>query len=211
MQYRLPDPSKYHDPIRYFRDSHGVISVALEVLESVVHEAEKIGVNSYFSTHPEVRELIYFFTHIARIHERDEERTLFPVIRPKIPTIGFQMPDTTPAFLMKEHEQLNEKAASISRVWSTYLQSGNCDVENETLALQSAKDLIKLYREHLADENTLIYKVANDELLTPLERATIMAAIQDEHDEEVITTIFNYDSPNYTIVNMSDENDTDDD
>jgi hemerythrin-like domain-containing protein len=211
MAYRLPDPSSYSDPIRYFRDSHGAITAAVDALAKVVEEAEKVGIKNYFTSHPEVRELIYFFTHLAHIHERDEERHFFPVLRGKVSTMGFQRPDTTPAFLVKEHEELNHKARIIAKAWSEFLASGSSDIQNEQLALQSAKDLVALYREHIADENNLIYKIANDDLLTPAERIVIMAAIQDEHDEEIVTPIFDFDSPDYSLPNMSDADDSDDD
>ncbi len=198
MQYRLPDPTKYHDPIRYFRDSHGVVASALDALDKVITDSEREGVNTYFPSHPEVRELLYFFTNIAKIHERDEEKTLFPILRPKIKTLGFHLPDTTPAFLVKEHEELNHKARIIARAWEGFVSSGKTDVENELLALQSAKELVASYREHLADENNLIYKVANDDLLTPGERSAIMVAIQELHDEKIITPLFDFDSPDYT-------------
>lgn len=203
MQYQLPDPSKYSDPIRYFRDSHGAVASALDALDKVIAGAERDGVNTYFAAHPEIRDILYFFTSIAYMHERDEERHFFPVLRGKITTVGFQRPNTTPAFLIKEHEELNHKARLISKIWEDFLKSGKTTVENEQLALQSAKDLVAAYREHVADENDLIYKVANDDLLTPAERIVIMAAIQDDHDEEITTEIFEFDKPDYSLPNMT--------
>lgn len=206
MLYRLPDPSKYHDPIRYFRDSHGAVAIALDALDKLIVGAERDGVNTYFAAHPEIRDILYFFTHIAYMHERDEERHFFPILRSKITTVGFHRPSTTPAFLVKEHEELNHKARLISKIWEQFLKSGKATVENEQLALQSAKDLVAAYREHIADENDLIYKVANDDLLTPAERIVIMAAIQDDHDEEISTEMFDFDKPDYSLPNMTSDN-----
>ena len=206
MQYQLPNPAKYSDPIRYFRDCHGVIATALDGLESAISGAERDGVNTYFAGHPAVRDVLYFFTNIAKIHERDEERHFFPLLRGKIKTIGFHRPNTTPAFLVKEHEELNHKASIIAKIWQEFLLSGITTVENEQIALQNAKDLVVAYREHIADENDLIYKVANDDLLTPAERIVIMAAIQDDHDEEISTEIFDFDKPDYSLPNMTSDN-----
>ena len=203
MQYKLPDPAKYSDPIRYFRDCHGAIAAALDAMDKVIVGAESDGVNIYFAAHPEIRDIIYFFTHIAFIHERDEERHFFPILRKKITRVGFHRPNTTPAFLIKEHEELNHKARLISKIWEEFLKSGKATVENEQLALQSAKDLVAAYREHVADENELIYKTANDDLLSPAERIAIMAALQDDHDEEITTEIFEFDKPDYSLPNLT--------
>jgi hemerythrin-like domain-containing protein len=203
MRYQLPDPATYSDPIRYFRDCHGVIAAALDGLEKVILGAERDGVNAYFASHPEVRDVLYFFTNIAQIHERDEERHFFPILRKKVPIVGFQRPNTTPAFLTKEHEELNHKARTIAKVWQEFLLSGKANVDNEEIALRHMKELLAAYREHVADENDLIYKVANDELLTPAERIVIMAAIKDDHDEEITTEIFEFDKPDYSLPNMS--------
>ena len=44
----------------------------------------------------------------------------------------------------------------------------------------------------------MIYTAANDELLSPQEREDILAKIQEMHGKEVISGMFDYDSPTFS-------------
>ncbi len=205
-EIHLPDPTKYDDPIRYFRDSHKVISTEIGRLETMISEAERIGVNEYFRTRGDIaKEMVYFLTHIAPRHEMDEEKNLFPVLRDKIDPIGFQLPNTTPAFLIKEHEQLNYRARIINKAWEDFMKSGSVSVESEHLAIATAKELVSLYKTHMAEENKLIYTIANDELLSPSERIEIMKGIQEGHSPQIVTPMLQFDVPAYSTPELSSE------
>ena len=41
---RLPDPDKYHDPIKFFRDCHALIVTQVNLLDQLAKEAESKGV-----------------------------------------------------------------------------------------------------------------------------------------------------------------------
>ena len=203
MQLQLPDPSKYNDPIRYFRDSHKVIGIAIAEMDALIAEAEKSGMTKYFQDHPdEAKEMIQFFTHVAPMHEMDEEKNLFPVLREKLGPIGFQIPNTTPAFLIKEHEEMNHRARIVAKAWHEFEKSGETSLESETLALNSAKELVHLYKGHVAEEDELIYKVANDNLLTPEERISIMNGVIESHSEQIIMPTLDFDTPMYSTPDL---------
>ena len=41
---QLPDPNKYNDPIKYFRDCHALITTQINLLEKLWQSAEANGV-----------------------------------------------------------------------------------------------------------------------------------------------------------------------
>lgn len=203
MKLQLPDPNNYTDPIRYFRDSHKVIAIAVAEMDALIAEAEKTGMTKYFTDHPDdAKDMIQFFTHVAPLHEMDEEKNLFPVLRDKIDPIGFQIPNTTPAFLVKEHEEINHRARLVAKAWHEFEKSGETNLESEALALTSAKELVHLYKDHLAEEDELIYKVANDSLLTPEERTSIMNGVREGHSEQITMPTFEFDTPMYSTPDL---------
>jgi hemerythrin-like domain-containing protein len=207
MQAHLPDPENYNDPIRFFRDCHGVIENEVKRLERLITEAgeepnHKKG--KCLLDNPEWHEVIYFFANVTYRHEKDEEDYLFPVLMEKFAKIGFRTPMTTPAFLVKEHKELGVPAAVIEKAWKEYLRSGTCTEETEQEILVSAKTMVELFKKHIATENELIYRVANDELLSPEERIIIMEGIREGHSPQVMTPMFDFGKSDFSSPAMED-------
>jgi hemerythrin-like domain-containing protein len=207
MQAHLPDPANYNDPIRFFRDCHGVIENEVKRLERLVKEAEEHPSHAQgkcLLDNPEWHEVIYFFANVTYRHEKDEEDYLFPVLIEKFAKIGFRTPLTTPAFLTKEHRELGIPAEVIEKAWKEYLRSGTCSEETEKEILASAKTMAELYKKHMGAENELIYRVANDELLTPEERILIMEGIRGGHSPQVMTQIYDFGKSDFSSPAMAD-------
>jgi hypothetical protein len=89
---RLPDPLEFSDPIKYLRASHVVIVAQVELLHTLVKEAEQQGVSKSFSTHPDWVSSLYFFSRVLPIHERDEEIAIFPLLIANLTHVGFLLP-----------------------------------------------------------------------------------------------------------------------
>src|SRR3954464_3136710 len=102
----LPDPNNFSDGVAFFREMHKVVLKSCADLDGLMDDAEKQGVFKSFANRPEWEELFRFFTVIAPEHERDEERCLFPMLREKLPHVGFQPLDAPIHFLIEGHDVL---------------------------------------------------------------------------------------------------------
>src|SRR5689334_18950687 len=101
---RLPDPNKYADPIRFFRDCHALVVTQINLLEQLAKDAESKGVIKSLRDDKRWAELLDFFVNTAPLHEMDEELALFPVVFEKTPHFGFQSPDSAKRFIEEQHE-----------------------------------------------------------------------------------------------------------
>ena len=69
-------------------------------------------------------------------------------------------------------------------------------------------ELLAVYKQHVAKENEIIYKLANEELLTPDERQEVMEGIVALNSPQSSTAILDYDQSNYSDARKSDINTT---
>ncbi len=197
---KLPNPSNYDDPIRYFRDSHTVILEVVHRFELLVSQARGSGVSVSFASTKEWDELLTFFVSTAPSHELDEEGSLFPVILQKVPSLGFQSSNTPNRFINEQHEVMQERAKGLLSLWRSFQIQHTLTTEDETRFLEVADALIKLYHEHVSIENALIYNAANDNLLSPTERMEIMQMIQNQHSNRSMTQYLDFE-PSGIITN----------
>ncbi|HYM20391.1 MAG TPA: hemerythrin domain-containing protein [Candidatus Kapabacteria bacterium] len=194
---KLPDPQQYDDPIRYFRDSHGVVGAVLDRFSKLVDAARKVGVRTSFETSPEWQELLEFFVRVAPIHEMDEERALFPVVLEKVTHIGFQSPTAPNRFIHEQHTIMQQRSKALLALWEGYLIQQSLSIEDEKRFLDIADELVKLYHEHITMENQIIYTAANDNLLTPPERIAIMLMIRELHSERTVMPVIGFENTIY--------------
>lgn len=193
---RLPDPDKYEDPIRYFRDSHGVVGGVVDRFEKLLLGAKENGVSKSFASNPEWVELLQFFVHVAPQHERDEERALFPIVFEKVPHLGFQSKGSPSRFIHDQHEGMQERSKALLELWKAAMAQKTLGEEDEKKFLETGVELAKLYREHIAMENRIIYTTANDSLLTPVERIAVMLLVREQHSEKTVMPVLGFsDSP----------------
>ncbi len=195
----LPDPKKYHDPIRYFRDSHGVITELLVVLERLLTEAAAIGLEKTFAQSKEAwDETLQFFRRSAPRHEREEEETLFPVLGEKLPSIGFRSATDPSKFLASEHFEMRRLTRDLTDIWKQFKTSNVATVEQSADFHRAGSELLAVYKQHVAKENEIIYKLANEELLTPDERQEVMEGIVALNSPQSSTAIFDYNPSDYS-------------
>lgn len=193
---RLPDPEKYEDPIRYFRDCHGVVGAVVDEFEKLVKSARQIGVAKSFAESDRWKELLDFFVHAAPIHERDEERALFPLVVEKVPHLGFQSKGSPNRFIHDQHEGMQQRSQALLALWKAFLAQKSLTPADEARFLEVGAELVSVYREHIAMENGIIYTVANDNLLSPVERIAVMLLVREQHSEKTVTGVLSFsDSP----------------
>lgn len=197
---RLPDPQQYDDPIRYFRDCHGVVGSVVDRFEKLLASARENGVAKSFASNPSWEELLQFFVHAAPIHERDEERALFPIVLEKVPHLGFQSKGSPSRFIHDEHEAMQQRSKALLSLWKAYLAQKSLTPEDEAKFLETAQELIALYREHIARENTIIYTTANDNLLSPVERIAIVLLVREQHSEKSVMPVLGFQDNPYEEV-----------
>jgi len=193
---RLPDPEKYEDPIRYFRDCHGVVGAVVDEFEQLIKSAKEMGVAKSFAATNRWKELLDFFVHAAPIHERDEERALFPLVLEKVPHLGFQSKGSPSRFIHDQHEGMQERSKALLTLWKACMEQHTLSPADETSFLEVGAELVSLYREQIAMDNGIIYTTANDNLLSPVERIAVMLLVREQHSEKTVTTVLGFtDSP----------------
>jgi hemerythrin-like domain-containing protein len=203
----LPDPRKYRDPIRYFRDSHGVINEQLVEFERLLQEVASIGPEKAFAQSKEAwDETLHFFRRSAPRHEREEEQTLFPVLSDKFPSIGFRSANDPSKFLSAEHFEMRRLTRYLTDIWNQFKTDPPTSVEQGADFQRTGAELLSMYKQHIAKENEIIYKLANDELLSPDEREDVMRGVVSLNSPESSTAILNYDQSDYSDVTKSNLN-----
>jgi hemerythrin-like domain-containing protein len=209
----LPDPNKYNDPIKYFRDCHALIAIQLNNLEQLTIDAERKGIKKSIKEDKAWRELFEFLVNVAPIHEQDEELALFPIVLQKIPHVGFQQVTSPMRFIHEQHEMMEKHSIELLRIWRQTLAKNELSDDDANRFILGAKELAAIYREHVRRENEVIYTVANDELLSPTERQEILEVIRELHSKEVMTAYFDYEAPVFSdasykpVIVAIDEND----
>jgi len=201
----LPDPKKYQDPIRYFRDSHGVINELLVEFERLLTQVAAIGLEKAFTQSEEAwNETLQFFRRSATRHEREEEETLFPVLSDKLPSIGFRSANDPSKFLSSEHFEMRRLTRYLMDIWSQFKASSAMNIEQAADFQRVGAELLLVYKQHIAKENEIIYKLANEELLSPDEREEVMKGIVALNGPQSSTSILNYDQSDYSDTSKSD-------
>ena len=195
----LPDPNKYNDPIRYFRDCHALITTQINLLDKLIHDSEANGVIKNIRENKQWGELLDFLVNVVPRHEIDEEVSLFPVVMEKIPRIGFQQSGSPFRFIHEQHEMMLQRSGELLRIWRQTLIKNELTDDEATKFISGAKELLEIIREHIRKENEIIYTTANDEFLSPAERQQILEEIRENHNKEVQTSFLAFDEPTYTL------------
>jgi hemerythrin-like domain-containing protein len=201
----LPDPEKYQDPIRYFRDSHGVINEALVAFEQLLKEVAAGGLEKSFTQKEDLwSDVLQFFRRSGPRHEREEEETLFPVMSDKLPSIGFRSANDPSKFLSSEHFEMRRLTRNLTDIWNQFKTSNAANLEQAANFQRIGAELLSVYKQHIAKENEIIYKLANEELLSPDEREEVMKGIVALNSPQSSTAILDYDQSDYSDVTKSD-------
>ncbi len=203
----LPDPAQYLDGVQFFRDMHKVVLHNCALLETLLSDAEANGVFASFAAKPEWNSVFEFFLKAAPHHERDEERFLFPIITAKLPRMGFQQPDAPIRFLVEGHDVLQHETRQLVTAWdafrnkkrdpATLKQAHAIHAAEDAAFIALGRELVSLYRDHIATEEAKVYSVA-DKVLTGTERLALIEALQGEYDNEAMTAIAEFDTPQYS-------------
>ncbi len=200
---QLPDPNKYNDPIKYFRDSHALITTQVNLLEKLTQSAEVKGVIKSIKEDNEWGEILDFLVNTVPRHEIDEELALFPFMMDKIPHVGFQQSSSPIRFIQEQHEVMLLRATELLRIWKQTLAKNEITNDEATQFIMGARELVTNFREHMRRENELIYTTANDDLLSPSDRQKILEIIRENNSKEVMSDYLAYDQPTYSLTGYS--------
>jgi hemerythrin-like domain-containing protein len=207
---RLPDPNQFDDPIQFLRAAHAVIVKELELLKKLLADVESQGLAESFRVKSEWLEIFHFFTNSVGQHEQDEEDSLFPYLRERVPNLGFQLPDAPIHFLTQGHDLLRKRVEDLVDVWKNF-QNGNAT--DATSFIATGYELNSLYKDHIAMEEKAVYQPAN-EALSPMERMAIMDTIRHNHSTSRHMPAPQFEPPsvsgNYNPVIVSRRRDYDD-
>ncbi len=208
----LPEPSNYTDGVQYFRDSHKVVLHFCAELELLLTDAKTSGVFASFAAKPEWNSVFEFFLKEAPLHERDEEKFLFPMIAAKVPRVGFQQPGATIRFLIEGHEVLQKAMIKLVRDWDEFRkkQRDPSDVVESHAAheiedaefIADGTELARLYREHAATEETQVYSVG-DKVLTGRDKLQIADALRAVYDNQAMTPMPQFGEAHFTNANYT--------
>jgi hemerythrin-like domain-containing protein len=176
-------------------------------LEELLADAETRGVFQSFAARPEWDEVFNFFQKAAPRHERDEDDFLFPAVAARVPRMGFQQPDSTIRFLLEGHKRLERSMAPLIHDWEAFRNTprdaASLDAAHATHSGEDARfvatgrELVRLYREHIAIEETRVYSVA-DKVLSGEEKLELIDRIREAYGNEEVTGIFNFDEPRFS-------------
>lgn len=203
----LPDPQQYQDGVLFLRDTHNIILYECAELEQLLADAQTRGVFQSFATRPEWNEVFGFFEKSAPRHERDEDEFLFPMLAAHVPRMGFQQPDLTIRFLIEGHQNLIRQMTPLVHDWEAFRTvhrdaemlggAHAAHAEEDARFVATGKEMIRLYREHIAIEETRVYSAA-DRLLSGEEKLEMMNRIREAYGNEGITGIFTFDEPRFS-------------
>ena len=201
----LPEPSQYTDGVLFFHDMHKVVLHECAELEALLSDAEKNGVFASFSAKPEWKDVFAFFQKAAPIHERDEERFLFPLVIQRVPRMGFQQPDAPIHFLLEGHDIMQKGLEKLVMAWDAFLkkrEEGKTSDPQKHAAEDAAfiaqgRELASLYRDHVAVEEQRVYSVA-EKVLTGSDKLALRDALVDAHDNEAIMPVMQFETPVFT-------------
>ncbi|HEY3875850.1 MAG TPA: hemerythrin domain-containing protein [Candidatus Kapabacteria bacterium] len=203
----LPDPEHYSNGVQFFRDSHKIILQVCVELERLLDDAETRGVFQSFAKDPAWSDVFQFMERAAPSHERQEQELVFPLVAEHVPHVGFQQPDSTIRFLIEGHEILIRKMIPLMKDWEVFLRIPQGDAAIETAHekhpkedaafLANGRELIKLYREHIALEEERVYRVA-DKVLSGEEKFELAENIRDANSSEQLTGIYQFEEPRFS-------------
>ena len=218
----LPDPSDYTDGMQFFRDTHKLVLRMCADLEPLLIDAEQNGVFPSFAAKPEWNDIFEFFLKAAPQHERDEEQFLFPLVIRKVPRVGFQQPEAPIHFLVEGHDVLQQEIVRLVKDWDAFRKKERdpktlADHRSEHAAEDAAfialgRELVSLYRDHVAVEEERVYSVA-DKVLTGTERLALIDAVREADGSEGTMPIMSFEppqfsDPDYNIIPEHPENST---
>lgn len=203
----LPDPKNYQDGVLYFHDTHKLVLHECSELEGLLADAESRGVFQSFGFRPEWEEVLNFFRKAAPHHEREEETLLFPMVAVHVPRVGFQQPNSTFRFLVDGHDALERSMKVLEHDWEVFCNkprtaneldaAHDMHSEEDARFVSTGRELVALYREHIALEETRVYAIA-EKLLSGAEKLQLMDLIRASNGDDAITTILNYEEPQFS-------------
>lgn len=202
-----PDPKAYTDCVLFLRDMHKVVLHNCALLESLLADAESEGVFASFANKPEWNEVFAFFQRDAPLHELDEERFLFPALATKVPRVGFQQSNAPIRFLIEGHSIMERKMEALVHDWTIFREqkrdhdkiaaSHAKHVQEDAAFIANGRELVRVYKEHIAIEEERVYTVAA-KVLSGEERYAIMEMIRVASGQEVMTSIPEFEKPQFS-------------
>lgn len=144
-----PD-SGFDDPIGMLKDCHRRIESFLGILCLVVGRAQ--GRSLADEERDAVEAALKYFRSGGQRHTADEEESLFPRLLASDANSKEEI-----SRLEGDHREANDLHASVERLYSTWLVSGEL-TSNDALQLQSETGRLKqLYSDHIHVEETIVF------------------------------------------------------
>ena len=151
-----PD-SGFDDPIGMLKDCHRRIESFLGILCTVVDRAKGRILTS--EERDAVKAALQYFRTGGQRHTVDEEESLFPRLRESDAGSLAEIDR-----LEDDHREANDLHASVERLYSTWIASGEL-TSSDALQLESQTERLKqLYSDHIVVEETIVFARASQVL-----------------------------------------------
>ncbi len=164
------------DPFKELMESHEEILKQISEFETALVDLERDGMEAFKKQREIFRRTMEFINTSVKIHMRDEEEGLFPILDPKLqPRISRPHFDRTPVKAIQEQhrkgEEIIQRLRFLARKVEKDFDQLGVDILLEEF-IKKSRALIVFYREHIRGENEVVFPLAQ-RLLTEEEKARV--------------------------------------
>lgn len=163
--------SDFTDPVGMLGDCHRRIERFLNVLAAVAFKEKGGPLTEQQRT--ALQTSLRYFHESAPKHTADEEESLFPRLR-RVDHTGLQAILTRIDSLEQDHECAERAHQEVDRLVQTWLSSGHLPTEQASRLSTVLDQLVRLYRRHIAIEDTEVFPFAVS-VLRPSDRESVGA------------------------------------
>lgn len=148
----------FDNPIGMLKDCHRRIEHFLDILSHVAERAYSRALTD--EEQAAVQSALRYFHVGGQRHTADEEESLFPRLRGAASASNFEAVDQ----LEKDHRCANDLHEAVESLYTTWASSGGLSAADQQRLLTNMKQLKRLYAEHIAVEETLVFPHAQQVL-----------------------------------------------
>ncbi len=160
IQIGAPPDAGFDNPVGMLRDCHRRILRFSSLLSRVAREARGSSLSKEHQA--AVHAALEYFRTSAPIHSRDEEESLFPRLRGRVPgTVADTM-----AMLEQEHREAEELLNNINRLFRAWVAEFSLRDDEERNLVLCTERLEAQYRRHIQIEEEQVFTTADAVLST---------------------------------------------
>lgn len=169
------------DPFKELMESHEEILKQISEFETALVDLERDGMKAFRKQQETFRRTMEFINTSGKVHMRDEEEGLFPLLDPKVqPRIPRPHFDRTPVKAIQEQhrkgEEIIQRLSFLGRKLRKEIDQPGVDILLEEF-MKKSRALIVFYREHIRGENEVVFPLAQ-RLLTEEEKAQVASIME---------------------------------